>query len=51
MDVNSIEARIRDIERQISQLSIDLIALERAKAQATQEQIKHRQDGKTLLQG
>lgn len=48
MDARDIEQRIEEKRRQIAQLSIDLLALERAKENALKEQ---REDTKKLLQG
>ncbi len=51
MDVRDIDQRIHEVERQIAQLNIDLCALRRARVQATQEQSRQLDGGKTLLQG
>lgn len=53
MNVREIDTRIAEVRRQIAQLHIDLVALERARLQsATLDcQHTHTDDGKTLLQG
>lgn len=48
MDVRDIEQRIEEKRKQIAQLSIDLLSLERAKKDALKEQ---KEDTKKLLQG
>lgn len=53
MNVREIDTRIAEIRRQIAQLNIDLVALERIRVQSgpLECQPTHIDEGKTLLQG